>query len=324
MQKSITIIIPNWNGRSFLNDCLKSLRSQVFKNFEIIVVDNGSTDGSVPFIKSRFPEIIILENKENLGFAKAINQGIQKANSEFVVLLNNDTMVDKNYLHFLFQAINRKKETCGVAPKILDFKKRDTVDSAGDLINTAGQAFHRGHGGKSSRWNEAKEVFLITAGASIYRRKAFDRVGLLDEDFFAYGEDVDWSLRAQMAGCKFWYEPKAIIYHHQKGTSRKIPKKTVYLQFRNMTLTIIKNFPIGLFLKRWRFLLIPLIHFNTILYMALKGLGKEAISADFWILKNLNKIIKSRKQIQSERKVTLEYLDGFMVAKKIRFWGLFK
>jgi GT2 family glycosyltransferase len=321
----LSVIIPNWNGKILLQDCLRSLARQSFKDFEIIVVDNGSTDGSIEFLQSKYPYVKIIKFGENLGFAKAVNKGIKTSKSKYILLLNNDTKVNRHCLKLLVDMLERRRDICAVVPKVVWFFDSSIIDSAGDVMNTVGQAFHRGWREKSSKWNIPEEVFLCTAGASLYRKKAFSKIGLFDESFFIYGEDVDWCLRAQLAGCKFWYEPKAIVYHYHKATTGEhMPRFFEYLHFRNMALTIIKNFPWQLFLKRWRIITIPLVHFNTILYMAFHGLWKEALLADFWIITHLPQILKKRWRIQKTRRVNINYLDKWMEPKKIRLWGLLK
>lgn len=325
-QKNIllSIVIPNWNGELLLKKCLKSIYRQTFNKFQVIVVDNGSTDGSIRLINSKYPKVKIIKNKKNLGFAKAVNQGINKSRSEYIFLLNNDTELDKNCIRILLNSIINKRNTTAIAPKILNYYKRSEIDSAGDIINTVGQAFNRGKNELKGKYCKPEEINLVTAGATIYRKSDLRIIGLFDEDYFAYGEDVDWSLRAKIKGFNFFYEPKAIVYHRSGSTSKRILNKVQYLQFRNMTLTIIKNFPVGLFLKRWRFFTIPLVHINTLIYMFLNGLSIEAVLADYWIIKNLVSIIKKRIKIQKGRIVSINYLDSIMENKKIRLWGILK
>lgn len=321
---NVSVVIPNWNGKGLLKDCLRSLSYQSITDFKIIVVDNGSTDGSVEFLRKHHPEIKLIGFKRNLGFAKAVNQGIKASNSKYIVLLNNDTRVDEDYLAKMFEVLEKRHEICGVAPKVLNFSNPRVVDSAGDMMNTVGQAFHRGYGDKSNKWNTPGEVFLITAGASMFKREIFKKVGFFDEDYFAYGEDVDFCLRAQIMGHKFWYEPKAIVYHKHKATACRIPRKVEYLQFRNMTLTILKDFPWQLFLKRLRFIVIPLVHLNTIFYMVFHGYLREVLLAELWVFVHLPRALQKRWRIQKTRRASIDYLDRQMEPKKIRFYGLLK
>lgn len=319
---NVSIVIPNWNGKTLLRECLYSLKKQSYARFKIIVVDNGSTDGSLDFLKFYHPEVKVIRLEKNLGFSRAVNEGIKLARTKYVALLNNDTKVSKNWLLFLIRAIQKNKPISAVASKMILMSGK--LDSAGDTMNSVGQAYHRGYGDDPQKWNEPGLVFLVTAGASLYKRRVFSEVGMFDEDFFAYGEDVDWCLKAQLYGHKFWYEPSAIVYHRHKATASRIRRKVEYLQFRNMTLTIIKNFPFRLFFRRWRFITIPLVHFNTLIYMTLHGLLKEALLADFWILTHFLKILQKRWQIQKTRRVSINYLDSQMEPKKIRLYGLLK
>ena len=320
----VTIVVITWNKKDLLRDCLKSLDKQTHNNFQRIVVDNGSTDGTSEFIKTYYPQIKIVSLEKNLGFPKAANEGIKASKSEYVILLNNDTVVDEDFVKNLLRALDAHKEYCGCTSKMIDFFNRDILASAGDIMNDVGQSFPRGLGDNIDTFNKSEEVFLITGGASIFRKKVFEKIGFFDEDYFIYGEDSDWCFQAQLAGYKFWYEPKAIVYHHCKATTKNMSKIIDYFQFRHMTITILKNFPLKLFFKKWRFITIPLIHLNTIFYMVIKGRLKEAIRADFWIITHLVQIMKKRLLIQSRRKVSIDYLNNWLEPKKLRFYGLLK
>ena len=320
----VTIIIATWNKEKLLKECLKSLKKQTFKKFRIIVVDNASLDGTVGFLNKRYPNIKIIKLGKNLGFSKAVNKGIKVSETEYIILLNNDTVVDKNFVKYLVVFLNKHKYYCACTSKMIDFSNRNVVLSAGDIMNNLGQSFPRGLGDDIRKWDKAEEVFLITGGASIFRKKTFDKIGYFDEDFFIYGEDTDWCFRAQIAGYKFYYEPKAIAYHHCKATSKDMPKVVEYLQFRNMVLTILKGFPQKLFLRKGRFIGMILVHLNTIFYMTIKGFLKEAIMADLWILFHLPKILRERSLIQSKRKVTIRYIENWLCPKKVRLFGLLK
>ncbi len=318
----ISVIIITWNGKDLLKSCLGSLEKQIYKNFQIIVVDNGSKDKTLEFIKKNYPNIKTIEFKKNSGFSKAANKGIKASKSEYVILLNNDTVADRNFVKNLSKSLISHKKYCGCTAKIINYFDKNILASAGDIMNNVGQSFARGLGDKASKFNKPEEVFLITGGASIFRKKAFEEIGFFDEDYFIYGEDSDWCFRAQLFGYKFWYEPKAIVYHQCKASSKKMSNIIDYFHFRNMTLTILKTFPLKLFLKRWRFITIPLVHLNTFFYMTIKGHLIEAVRADFWILKCLPQILKKRSIIQSKRKVTIDYINNWLVPKKLRFYNL--
>ncbi len=320
----VTVIIITWNKLQLLKECLKSLKKQSFKPIQIIVVDNGSTDGTLEFLHHQYSQIKIISFQKNLGFSKAANEGIKASGTEYLILLNNDTVVDKDFIKYLVVALDKHKDSCGVTARIINFFDKNILASAGDAMNDTGQAFSRGLGDNINNWNKSDEVFLITGGASIFRKKSFRKIGYFDEDYFFSGEDSDWCFRAQLAGYKFWYEPKALVSHHHKATSKNLSKRINYFHFRNMTITIMKNFPWGLFFKKWRFITIPLIHLNTIIYLTFKGYLKEALLADFWIISHLAQIIKKRRLIQSNRKVSVNYINEWLQPKRMRFYGLLK
>lgn len=318
-----SVIIPNWNGKHLLKTCLVSIQKQTFKNIEIVVVDNGSEDGSADYIRKFFPGVKIVELDKNYGFAKAVNIGIKASNGKFVVLINNDTEVDKDCIKYLVEAAITHPEVGFVAAKMLDFHRRDIIDSVGDYIDEVGHANNIGLGEKDvPAFNKPDYVFLVTGGGGLFKRDVFERVGFLDENYFAYFEDVDFCLRAQLQGFKGWYEPKAIIYHIHKATSSKNQTLLEYWQFRNMTQTIIKDFPTSILLKKWRWLKIILVHFNTIFYQLKNGYFWPPILADLWIIFHLPLLLKERKKIQSNIKVSSEYIEGFLAEKEVTFWGL--
>lgn len=320
-----SVIIPNWNGRKFLRSCLSSLEEQTFKDFEVIVVDNGSTDGSVDFIKKNFPKVKILELNKNIGFSPAVNLGIQQAEGKYIILLNNDTKADQNCLRYLVQAADQHPEVGMVAAKLLNFYNPKVIDSAGDFIDAVGHANNIGFGQKDGpEFKREGYVFLVCGGGALFKRHMLDKVGLLDEAFFAYFEDVDLCLRAQLQGFKGWYEPKALIYHIHKATSARVKALAEYLQFRNMTMTIIKNFPGSLLIKDLNWLKIFLVNINTVRFLASEGYLKEAIRAEFYILLNLPKLLVKRFQIQSRKKTSDRYIIENIRPKKVTVFGLLK
>lgn len=259
----VSVIVINYNGKEFLKDCLESIYGQTYHNFELIVVDNGSTDGSVQFIKEKFPDTILIENKENLGFAVANNQGIEISRGKYVALLNNDTVVDRDWLKNLVTAAESSSENTGMwAGKILSLENPNIIDSVGGLIiSNDGIAKGRGRLERDiGQYDREEEVFIPSACAALYRKRMFDEVGLFDEDFFAYCEDTDLGLRARLAGWKTISAPKAVVYHHYSGTTGKYTSIKAYLVERNHIWLAIKNFPLSklLFLPLytfWRYLM---------------------------------------------------------------------
>lgn len=325
MKKSYcSIIIPNWNGLEFLKTCLSSLQKQTFKDFEIIVVDNGSDDGSIQYIEQNFPTIKLIKLPKNFGFARAINLGVQASVGQVVVLLNNDTEVDKNCLKYLIQAAKKHPEVGFVAAKMLQFKERNILDSAGDYIDVVGHANNIGMGEYDGpEFNRPGYIFLVTGGGSLFKDKVFKKVGFLDEDFFAYFEDVDFCLRAQMQGFKGWYEPKAIIYHIHKATAKRNPGFLQYLQFRNMMQTIIKDFPGKLLVRDFNWLRIILVNLNTVFYLTKWGFFWSALKAEWYIVTHIIPLLSKRAQIQRKRLVPDQYFIDNVKKKPITFFGLF-
>ncbi len=316
---TVSIIIPNWNGCELLKVCLASLRKQVYKDFEVKIVDNGSTDDSVKFVNQNYPEFDVISLDKNYGFAKAVNVGINKSGGEYLFLLNNDTEIEKDCIGKLAEVLETKKQIGFVTGKVLQFNNRRLIDSVGDYIDIVGHADHIGRGEADGEgFSSPGEVFLATAGAMLVRRRLIEKVGLFDEDFFMYMEDIDLCLRAQFQGYKGFYEPKAVIYHIHKATSLKNPSKLEYLQFRNMMQIIIKDFPSFLIWRNFNWLKIILVNLNTLRYLTTKGFFWQAIGAQAFIIGNLFGLIAKRNQIQSNILVDREYIIDNFRDKKLK------
>ena len=253
MQKKVTIIIPNYNGLKFMEPCFKALRAQSDQNFELLVVDNGSTDGSVKWLEDHQIPSIFLE--ENTGFSGAVNIGIRESVTPYVILLNNDTEPQPDYVKEMVKAIQRSPKIFSVSSKMIQLYHKDLMDDAGDMYSVLGWAYQRGVGQKSSGYNKACRVFSACAGAAIYRREVFDKIGGFDEDHFAYLEDIDVGYRAKICGYENWYCPKAVAYHVGSGTSgskynsfkvKLAARNNLYLNYKNMPLLqlILNSLPI--------------------------------------------------------------------------------
>lgn len=320
-----SVIIPSFNGEILLKDCLNSLAKQTFKDFEIILVDNNSTDNSLEYIKNNFPEVKIIQLNKNYGFAKAINEGVKLSQAKYVVFLNNDTKVDKDWLKNLVLCADSHPEVISVNPKILNFFNPKLIDGVGILINEVGQARSIGWQEEDrGQYEKQQYIFGATGGASLFKRKGFILVGGFDENFFMYSEEVDFAFRAQFLGYKSIYCPKAIVLHKHKSTAKKFPQHIEYWQFRNMTQVIIKDFPTQLILKDFRWLKIILVHFNTIFYQFKNGFLWAPFLADIWLILRMYSLLKERYKIQKNRTVSINYIDSFLVKKEITFWGLKK
>lgn len=320
-----SVIIPNWNGKELLSDCLHSLSCQSYADFEIIVVDNGSTDGSVEYLKTVFPKVQVISLDKNYGFAKAINEGVNVSLSAYVVFLNNDTQVDKDWLKNLVATAKKYTQAISISSKLLNFYDHKIIDGVGILINEVGQA-------RSIGWKETDEgqyedltyIFGATGGAALFKRDDFIKVGMFDENYFMYSEEVDFAFRAQFLGYKSVCCLKAVVYHKHKATSSKRPQHLEYWQFKNMTQTIIKDFPTTLILKDWRWLKILLVHLNTVIYQLKNGYIWPPMVTEAWLILHLPQLLWRRHKIQSSKKVSDEYIEQFLQEKKITFFGTVK
>jgi hypothetical protein len=238
-----SVIIPNWNGRELLPICLDSLRQQSM-SAEVIVVDDGSTDGSAGLVQQRYPEVRLIELGENRGFAAAVNAGIRASRAEYVALLNNDAEAAPEWLAELIGALDTHADAGFAASKMLDYADRTRIDGAGDAFTWAGNAYRIGHGERDcGQYDAPAWIFGACAGAAIYRRQMLDAIGLFDEAFFAYYEDADLSFRAQLAGYRCRYVPEAVVYHVGSATSGRGSDRTLYLQTRNRISMVLKNYP---------------------------------------------------------------------------------
>lgn len=240
----VTVVITNWNGRPFLGPCLKAVFAQAYRDFEVILVDNGSTDGSVDFMKEYFPEVRLIVNEDNLGFAAANNQAIRSSRSEFVVTLNNDTEVCSAWLEELVRVAETDSGIGACASRMLFAKHPKMINSAGIALDRAGIAWDwRGGEVDDSDEVEPEEVFGPCAGAALYRRQMLKTTGLFDEDFFCYLEDVDLAWRAQWAGWRTFSVPTARVLHHHSGTAVEGSPFKSRLLGRNKVSMIVKNYP---------------------------------------------------------------------------------
>lgn len=243
---TVSVIIVNWNGKQYLDKCLLSLKNQTYPFMEIIAVDNGSSDGSVEFIQKTFPEVRILKNKTNLGFAHSNNLGIISAKGKYIATLNNDTIADPGWIENLVKAAESRKDAGMFASKILSWNNPNLIESKGMLIYQDGIAKCRGYLTKDNGMlNAEEEILLPSACAALYKKDALFSAGLFDKDYFAYCEDVDLGLRIRLLGLNCIYVPNAKVCHYYSGTSRKNLLFKVYLAERNRIWTIIKIFPVS-------------------------------------------------------------------------------
>lgn len=245
----VSIIVVNWNGKEFLKECLKALSYQSFKDFEIIIVDNGSKDGSVEFIRKNYPKCRIIGNSCNKGFAIGNNQGIKIANGKYIALINNDAEADPNWLIELLKIAEEDYSVGMVASKIYLLGHDKILDNVGHLIYRDGINRGRGRLEKDyGQYDKREEVLFPSGCAALYRKEMLDKIGLFDEDFFAYGDDTDIGLRGRLAGWKCVFAPKAIVYHrYSQSSGAYSPLKAFYVE-RNRIWIAVKYFPLSMLL----------------------------------------------------------------------------
>lgn len=286
----VSVVIPNYNGKKYLKACMESLMKQSLKADEIIIVDNASKDGSVEYIKENFNDVVELVSfQENYGFSIAVNEGIKRSKHEFVALLNNDTELHVDWLKELHENINKDSNIFASCSRMLRFNERDIIDDAGDEYTLLGWGSKIGDGKPSINYEESREVFSACAGAAIYRKSILDKIGLFDENFFAYLEDMDISYRARVYGYKNYYAAKAKIYHIGSATSGSRHNSfKVKLAARNNIYLIYKNMPNAQIALNFIFIFVGIM--IKWLYFSMKGLGKAYISGVIEGIKTKKKI----------------------------------
>lgn len=239
----VTIIIPNYNGKHFMEPCLESLTRQTYSDFRILVVDNASTDGTLSYMEENYPEIEVIALDKNYGFSKAVNIGIQNSTTPYVLLLNNDTTVDPHFVGEMVKAIKSSKRIFSVSSKMIQMYHPELIDSAGDLYTLVGWGICRGTGRPVSNYTRQDDIFTACAGAAIYRRSVFKKIGYFDENHFAYLEDIDVGYRAKIYGYRNIYCSTALVYHVGSGTSgskynsfkvKLSARNNIYLNYKNM------------------------------------------------------------------------------------------
>ena len=304
----VSVVIPNFNGIAFLDSVPASLEGQTLSNFEVILVDNGSTDGSCSFVTANYPWVHLIELSENFGFCGAVNAGIRAAKAPYVLLLNNDTEVKEDFVEEMLAAIRRHKNAFSCGARMVQYHDRDRLDDVGNYYCALGWSFARGRGKDIHAYETEDKIFSACAGAAIYRKKIIEKIGYFDEEHFAYLEDTDIGYRARIYGYENWYAPKAIVYHVGSGTSgsRYNQFKTRYSSRNNIYL-IYKNMPLLQIILNLPFLAVGfLIKF---LFFAVKGMGKEyaaGIKNGFSISMKNKKVPFRIKHLPNYCKIQLE------------------
>lgn len=308
----VTVIIPNWNGARFLPACLDSLRRQTHPSFEVIIVDNASTDSSVELIEREYPEVRLVKLPSNRGLTGGANAGIQVARGEIIALLNNDTEADPQWLMELHRGLEADPEAGMAASKMLLFDQRDIIHSAGDFYRVDGVPGNRGVWERDEgQFDETRRVFGACGGAAAYRRAMLEEIGLFDEDFFMYCEDVDLAWRAQLAGYACAFAPRAIVYHRLSATGGG--ETASYHCGRNFIFVIVKDIPTSLLKKYWWRIILAQLHTAWDALRAWRGKAARArLRGQLAALCHLPLMLRKRREIQRTRRVSNEYLESIL------------
>ena len=296
-----TVVIPNLNGAGWLKDSIESIWAQTMQDLELIVVDNGSTDESLAIAQSYQgrPGYTLIQNDTNTGFSHAVNQGIRAAKGEYVALFNNDAFAEPDWLENLIAAAEQDGRIFAVSSLMIRHFERELVDDAGDYVTLLGFACKRGDGMKASRYQKPGRVFSACGGAALYRKSILDEIGLFDETFFAYYEDVDISWRANSLGYKNVYCPTARCYHicgATTGAVRYNPFKSIQ-SGRNSILLPYKNMPILMLLLNLPFLVFGYL-LKAVMFR-LRGFGPAYGQGFKEALKTMGKIQKPRFRLKN-------------------------
>ncbi len=300
----LSVILVTWNSSAYLAQCLACLAAQAIKDFEIIIVDNGSKDDSIDGLKSRWPGLTLRIERldQNLGFAVANNIGSRLAHGKWLALLNADAFPEPDWLEQLLRAADHNPEFTFFASRQIQANTPELLDGTGDSYHVSGLAWRQNYNHPASKYGiQSCEVFSVCAAAALYSRDDFIKVGGFDEDYFSYFEDVDLSFRLRLSGGKCLYIPEAVVQHIGSASTGKRSDYSVYYGYRNLIWTFIKNMPAPLF---WLFL--PL-HIGTlfffVIYLTIRGQGQVIIKAIFDAMRGLPIALRKRKIIQKNVKI---------------------
>lgn len=303
----VSIIITNWNGKDHLINCLRSLGKITYKHIEIIVVDNGSTDGSGKFVKKKFPGVRVIENSKDFGFAKGNNIGVRYAKGTHVLLLNNDTLVDPIFLGPLVERMESDSSIAIVQPKII-FASNKKLQSGCSYLTATGFLYYTGFSKdpEDNKYNSATRMYAANGSCMLVRKAVIDSIGLFDESYFSYFEETDFCHRAWLAGWSVWYEPRGVIYHFGGiDNSREKPLKIQFHMYRNRINSYCKNLSIQMLLQ-----ILPVHLFVCLLYAVFAILHGQMhaphgmFKAFVWNIKKISETLTHRRHIQtSVRKV---------------------
>ena len=311
----VSIIIVNWNGEEFLTDCFHSLKAQTYKDFEVIFVDNSSTDSSVPVANNLAMglgiPVKVVALPTNTGFTGGNIEGLKHSSGGYIALLNTDTIASEKWLESLVRSMEGHPEV-GICASKLIVMGTDIIDSAGDGYATFGRAFKRGEGLPSSLYNQEEYVFGACGGAALYRKEMLDETGFFDDDLFLYFEDADLNFRAQLCGWKCLYIPEALVHHRVGGSGKKVSSVSAFHGVRNDKILKIKDVPFSIMLRHLPgFILNELI---SLAYHVRIGQFKSYLKGNYEFLKRLPYYLGKRSQVMKLKKVPSGYINGLLTS----------
>ncbi|MBI3666846.1 MAG: glycosyltransferase family 2 protein [Acidobacteria bacterium] len=331
----VSVVVVNWDRREMLRECLASLERQTWPELEVIVVDNGSRDGSPEMVAAKFPRARLIRNRENRGFCAPNNQGIQAARGRYVALLNNDAEAEPRWIEELLKAFQLGDEVGMAASKILVWENRGAIDKAGHLIYADGQNRGRGSGEPDrGQYDRLEETAWPDGCAAMYRKEMLERIGGFDEDFFAYADDAELGLRARIAGWRCYYVPTAVIFHHHGSTLGRFSAQRMILIERNRMWLAAKLFP-------WRLLLLNPFYFALRVaagaYGTMVGSGEAArfsgargtwlliqclLKANLAALAGLPRMLAKRREVARIRRLSAGEVCALLRRYRIRLRDL--
>lgn len=323
-QPLVSVVIPHWNGVEVLSECLASLSETKYPNMEIIVVDNASTDGSPDWVSLNFPQVRLIENDQNYGYAGGCNRGAKIAEGEYLVFLNNDTIQDHHWLDSLVDFMNLNSNVAAVQPKILNFFERTKFDyagGAGGWLDLLGYPFARGRvfleqEEDKGQYDTIRPIFWASGTALMVRKSDFESANRFDETFFAHQEEIDLCWKFRLMGKETWAVPDAIVYHKNAVTLPMFSRQKQYLNHRNSLLMVLCNYslPLTLYITPIR-LALELVALVYSLFCLDMNHFVGIIQSLFWVVTHPHVIWKRRRVIKRIRKVNDKQVLSWL------YWG---
>lgn len=306
------LAVLSYDGRELLEACLPTICGQDHEDYDVVVVDNGSSDGTADYLRDRWPDVRVVRLAGNVGVTAALNVMVGAAgDAAYVALLNNDVELEPGWLRILGSVLDERPEVAAAAGKLLSARDRSVIDRAGDELHRSGAAFGRGAGETDhGQFDEAGRVFGVGGAAALYRMAAFEQVGSFDESFFAYLEDVDWNLRARLAGLEAWYEPAALGFHHGGATLGAVNPFSLYHLRRNHLWLVAKNYPAGELVRDLPAVLAFMA--AQLAYAVRPGRLGLVLRAYRDALRGLPGVLRRRRTVQRRRTVTAEQLRPYL------------